>query len=274
MHARDAKGKRPWARALGLGAICALLPSPARAHFVLDAPASWSVTDPTTGLPEKLGPCGNEGPTVPAVDDAGAPIVTAFQEGGKITVTITEVVFHPGHYRIALSTNWADAGDTDQAGFPDDPVVTAGGTNSGTMVCPLSDDSVCGSVPIVQGTPVAVPGVGWILADDVFEHCDELTSPQTISLDLPPGVTCNECVLQVLEFMSDHGPNVPGGCFYHHCANISISTGSSGTTSQGAGTPPASGCACAVPPQRGFVGGLLAVFVAAAGWTRRRGRAC
>jgi MYXO-CTERM domain-containing protein len=281
MHARQAKGNRALARAFVLGVLCTLVPTPARAHFVLDAPASWAVLDPTLGVPEKLGPCGNEGPTVLAVDDAGAPIVTAFQEGGKITVTITEVVFHPGHYRISLSTTWADAGDMDQAGFPDDPVVTPGATNSGTMMCPLSIDSACGSVPIVQGTPVAVPGVGWILADDVFEHCDEFPeldggalSPQTITLDLPAGVTCKECVIQVLEFMSSHGPNVPGGCFYHHCANISISANSSGTTSQGAGTPPASGCSCSISPQRGFVGGLLAALVAAAGFARRRRRAC
>jgi hypothetical protein len=288
MHARHAKGNRPLAQAVVLGALCSLAPSPARAHFVLDAPASWSVVDPMLGLPEKLGPCGNEVTQVPgvddagqpiinqlapvpAVDDAGQPIVTAFEEGGKLTVTITEVVFHPGHYRISLSTNWADAGDTDQAGFPADPVVTAGATNSGTMVCPRSLDSACGSVPIVQRTPVAVPGVGWILADDVFEHCAELTSPQTITLDLPPGVTCTECVIQVLEFMSDHGPNVPGGCFYHHCANISISPSSPGTTSSGGGSAPASGCGCAVAPRRGLVGGLLAALVAV-GLSRRRRR--
>jgi hypothetical protein len=223
VRARHAKGKRSLAGALALGAICTLVPASASAHFVLQEPASWSVLDQNTGLPEKMGPCGNESNPVKTVNDAGQPVITAFQEGDTITVTIHEVVFHPGHYRISLSTEWATAGDTVQAGFPDEPVVTAGETNSGTMQCPNPASTPCGSVPIEQHTPVAVPGVGWILADDIFEHCDPFTSPQTIKVTLPPGVTCNECAIQVLEFMSDHGLNVPGGCFYHHCANISIS---------------------------------------------------
>lgn len=214
--------------AFAVGAALVLAASPASAHFDLMTPASWSVDDQTDGTPEKLGPCGNElennkAPML-ALDDAGLPIITAYQEGGMITVTIEEVVFHPGHYRISLSTDWADAGDTVQAGFPPDPVVTPGGTNSGTMVCPggAKLDNACGSVPITPQTPVALPGVGWVLADDVFEHCDPFTAPQTIKVALPAGVTCKECVLQVLEFMSDHGLNPQGGCFYHHCANLSI----------------------------------------------------
>ena len=31
----------------------------------------------------------------------------------------------------------------------------------------------------------------------------------------------------LIEFMSDHPLNNPGGCFYHHCADISISGGPS-----------------------------------------------
>jgi hypothetical protein len=231
--------------AAAIGAATALVAPAAQAHFVLEAPASWDVLDKTTGLPEKLGPCGNENNPVPTLDDAGRPIVTAFQEGGMITVTIDEVVFHPGHYRISLSTDWADAGDTVQAGFPDDPVVTAGETNSGTGECKDAIMSPCGSVPLVGNTPVEVPGVGWILADNVFEHCTEFTEPQTIQIPLPPGVTCTECAIQVLEFMSSHGLNNPGGCFYHHCANVTISggagTGGSGASTSGGSASGASG---------------------------------
>jgi hypothetical protein len=255
MNATQGRRRRSLATALVFGTTFALVPTSARAHFVLDAPASWAVLDQTSGLPEKLGPCGNEGPTTLTLNDAGLPIVTAFQEGDKITITITEVVFHPGHYRISLSTDWADAGDAVQAGFPDDPVVTPGDTNSGTMQCQPDVMSSCGSVPIVQQTPVEVRGVGWILADDVFEHCDAFTNPQTITVALPTGVTCKECVIQVLEFMSAHGLNVPGGCFYHHCANISIlgksvpvdaggsesGGGSSGTPSREASGPSSGG---------------------------------
>jgi hypothetical protein len=207
-----------------------LSPTPAGAHFVLDGPPSWSVVNTADGRPEKLGPCGNEGTPVAAKDDAGRPLVTTFQEGQMITVTVTEVVFHPGHYRIALSLDWADAGDTLQSGFPADPLVTAGMSNSGTMLCPgIGAMMPCGSVPVVAQTPVSLSSVqAWILADNVFEHCKPLSGPQSIKVALPPGVTCKECVLQVLEFMSDHGLNVPGGCFYHHCANISIQAGGTG----------------------------------------------
>jgi MYXO-CTERM domain-containing protein len=206
--------------ALCFGTAILLSPTVARAHFVLEAPASWSVENTTNGTPEKLGPCGNEGNPM-AAKDAGQPVVTAFQEGQMITVTINEVITHPGHYRIALSLNWADAGDTVQAGFPADPTVSRAPTNSGKMVCPGAVQSVCGSVPIVAQTP-SQTAEGWILADDVFEHCSAFAGPQTVQVALPPGVTCKECVLQVLEFMSDHGLNPQGGCFYHHCANISI----------------------------------------------------
>ncbi len=229
--------------AFAVGAALVLVATPASAHFDLMSPASWSVDNLSDGTPEKLGPCGNEGKPVLAKDDAGQPIVTAVQEGGMITVSIMEVVFHPGHYRISLSTAWADAGDTLQSGFPADPLVTIGATNSGTMVCPGGADlkNPCGSVPVEQGPfPVAVPGVGWVLADDVFEHCTQFTDVQTIKVALPPGVSCNECALQVLEFMSDHGLNNPGGCFYHHCANLSIS-GQSVPVEAGGGSGASSG---------------------------------
>jgi Lytic polysaccharide mono-oxygenase, cellulose-degrading len=229
-----------------MGAALVLVAPAAQAHFDLLTPASWSVDNQNTGAPEKLGPCGNEGTPVLARDDAGQPIVTVVQEGATLTVTIDEVVPHPGHYRISLSTDWADAGDTLQSGFPADPMVSVGKTNSGTMVCAPGLMSNCGSVPIVAQTPVQVPGVGWILADNVFEHCAAFTKPQTTQITLPPGVTCKECVIQVLEFMSDHGLNTPGGCFYHHCANVSISgdagsAGMSGGTASGASSGAASG---------------------------------
>jgi hypothetical protein len=188
-----------------------LLPKPAQAHFILQAPDSWMSED-SAGAPEKAGPCGNEGGGTPTNK------VTAYQEGQKITVTIDEVVFHPGHYRIALSMKGAADGDKVQADFPDDPMVTAGPPfNSGTMVCEAGGGmQACGSVPI-QNPPVFP-----VLADDVFEHCQAFTTPQSITITLPAGVTCEKCTLQVLEFMSEHGLNQPGGCFYHHCADVSI----------------------------------------------------
>ena len=47
--------------ALGLGAAAALVASPARAHFILQAPASWAEQGPL-GDPQKSGPCGQDDP--------------------------------------------------------------------------------------------------------------------------------------------------------------------------------------------------------------------
>ncbi len=245
-----------------LGAIGALAPRSADAHYVLQEPASYDAIDPGSGLPEKLGPCGNEAPQT--LTNA----VTALQEGQSITITINEVVFHPGHYRVAL----AMTPDHMQASFPDDPVPTPGLTNSGTMLCPDGDMSACGSVPIED------PPVFPVLADNLFEHCmpfvDPVSgNPQPVSttIKLPAGVTCNKCTLQVLEFMSDHGPNVPGGCFYHHCADVSIgvqAVDGGAPNGPGASGGKASSGGCSTSPLPGsdrLFGTALAAIAAAVG---------
>jgi hypothetical protein len=181
-------------------AITTLAPKVASAHFILKAPASWMSQD-SAGAPEKLGPCGDEGGGTPT------GIVTAFQSGQSITVTIDEVVFHPGHYRVALAVN-------DRSELPAEPPVTA------TPATP------CGSVPIES------PPVFPVLADDLFDHTTPFTTPQSAQITLPSNVTCTHCTLQVIEFMSDHPLNNPGGCFYHHCADISIGV-DAGTTGSG-----------------------------------------
>ncbi len=147
------------------------------------------------GDPQKAPPCGDEGDAVATGE------VTAYQGGDTITITIEETIPHPGHYRIAL---------VDDSGvFPEEPPVTPG-------------DTPCGSAPI-DPAPVFP-----ILADGVWEHTEMLVGPQSIDITLPNDVTCNNCTLQVIEFMSNHGLNNPGGCYYHHCATISL-TPSAGT---------------------------------------------
>lgn len=166
-----------------------LVPGSADAHFVLDEPASWRTQD-ALGNPQKLGPCGDDGTAAPTGD------ITAFQTGQTITITIHETIFHPGHYRVALAVN-------DRSELPAEPPVTAGSTP-------------CGSVPIMD------PPVFPVLADGALLHTAPFSGPQSFDVTLPAGVTCTHCTLQIIEFMSNHGLNVPGGCFYHHCADISI----------------------------------------------------
>jgi MYXO-CTERM domain-containing protein len=169
--------------------------------------------------------------------------VTAFARGATITVTIDEKIFHPGHYRIALAVG-------DRSELPAEPVVTPASTP-------------CGSVD-VQDPPVFP-----VLADGIFEHTDAFSAPQTFQVTLPADVTCTKCTLQVIEFMSDHPLNDPGGCFYHHCADISI--GAAAMPDAGGGTggqspsegPSSGGCGCSMPgsstPAFAGLGSLLAL---------------
>jgi hypothetical protein len=62
-----------------------------------------------------------------------------------------------------------------------------------------------------------------------LKHTAPFTSAQSFEVTLPSNVTCTKCTLQIVEFMSDHGLNNPGGCFYHHCADISIQSSSTST---------------------------------------------
>jgi hypothetical protein len=122
-------------------------------------------------------------------------VVTAFAPGEAITITLDEPIFHPGHYRVALSVN-------DRSELPPPPPVTAG-------------ETPCGSVPIMD------PAVFPVLADGMLQHTEPFSGTQSFQVTLPSDVTCTHCTLQVLEFMSDHA----APCFYHHCADISIGAG-------------------------------------------------
>ncbi|MBC8067578.1 MAG: hypothetical protein IAG13_04520, partial [Deltaproteobacteria bacterium] len=179
---------------LALAALCAGLlgPATAQAHFVLTSPPAAHEQD-GLGDPQKAPPCGDNGASV------ATGIVTAFQGGDTVTITIDETIYHPGHYRVALAIN-------DPSELPPEPVVTPG-------------DTPCGTTEIMD------PAVFPVLADGVWPHTDGFGEPQTIDIVLPDDISCTNCTLQVIQFMSDHGLNTPGGCFYHHCAMISIEPG-------------------------------------------------
>lgn len=218
--------KTPWqnravaaAMTLLAGALC---PSLAQAHFILNEPASSSAQN-GLGDPQKAPPCGLDTAT------PGTPTgkVTTYRAGQSITLSITETIYHPGHYRVAIAQN--------PAGLPAEPPVTKGTTD-------------CGSAPINANPTLPV------LADGVFLHNKSFgTTPQTMQIQLPAGFTCSNCTLQVIEFMSEHGLNNPGGCYYHHCATVNIVADTDGgVTSPDAGTAdmstPPSDLAAGNPP--------------------------
>ncbi len=216
--------------------------TPAYAHFVLTKPTNWANQD-ADGLPEKTAPCGNEG--TPVATNA----VTEYKVGDAVTIQIDERIFHPGHYFVSLAA--------DQASLPKDPIVTPVGTDQ------------CGSLAVVAN-PV-LP----LLADGLLVHTSPFTAPQTTQVTLPAGMTCDHCVLQVVEFMSNHS----APCFYHHCANIKITT-----TGADAGIPDPTGDAGLVDPGAPGAGGgccdthghgssaWLGLVVGMLALRRRRGR--
>lgn len=187
MHARCLR----WVGLSAAGALC-LTPAVSEAHFVLQSPASMYEQAPN-GDPQKAPPCGDNGGAVLTGDS------TTFQAGDTVTITIDEAIYHPGHYRIALSETGPD-------GLPEPAPVTPG-------------DTPCGSAPIMD------PPVYPVLADGVFEHDAPFSEAQTIDITLPDDVSCENCTLQVIQFMSNHALNNPGGCYYHHCAEITIQEG-------------------------------------------------
>src|SRR5205085_8830076 len=129
-------------------------------------------------------------------DDAGFVLtsqVTMIQTGSTIPINISQTIFHPGHFRVALAA--------DMASLPADPPVTPGGGDP------------CAST-VIDPNPT-LP----LLADNLLPHTTSLQGPQTMNVALPAGMQCTNCVLQVIEFMSSHG----APCFYHHCATVTIS---------------------------------------------------
>ncbi len=244
---RKSFSRRPTAAVL-VAALFLLTPAASHAHFRLDEPACYSIQD-SFGGPQKSAPCGQADPGQP-LRSTGA--VTAYVQGQMITISINEMIFHPGHYRISIAQ--------DIASLPPDPVVRTGTT-------------ACGSTDIEPNPTLP------LIADGVFLHTRAFTGPQTIEIPLPPDFTCTNCILQVTEFMSNHALNNPGGCFYHHCATITVAApedagampndsaamGDSGADAGDASTTrmPPRGCGCGIPQPRASGRGLAALALLA-----------
>jgi len=174
--------------ALFVSAIAAILcvPMASHSHFVLVSPTPTLVLD-SVGSPLVDPPCGDNGIAVPT----GA--VTSFAPNETIEVVLSETIFHPGHYRVAIALD-------DPADLPQDPVVTPG------------EGDICASAAIQD------PPVFPVLADGALVHDTQLAGPQSIFVTLPD-VSCERCTLQVIEFQRFRSA-LP--CFHYHCAEIRI----------------------------------------------------
>jgi hypothetical protein len=238
-------------------ALATLLAPPAHAHFKLNAPPAYSQQN-GLGDPQKSAPCGQADPGNPVVPTNAVTTVVA---GTTLQVKLSETIFHPGHYRVTIAK--------DLASLPADPPVVKGSTD-------------CGSTEIVASPTLP------ILVDGALVHDKALSGEQTIDVPIPADMTCENCTLQVVQFMSNHGLNNPGGCFYHHCATVNVVA--AGTPDAGPSTQPSvdagdgepvegegegEGCACRVGPGRqAGTGGLVAggALVALVAGLRRRRR--
>jgi hypothetical protein len=184
---------RNWVKSLPLAVIGAAAAPAVHAHFKLLEPASWIVED-DKGDPQKVAPCGGTSA------DPGTPTkaVTNVTGGQKLKLVIEETVYHPGHYRVALSRK--------RNLLPADPVVTTKDTERG----PRSDSAVI----------VANPQPPLIL-DGLWPHREKPTTNWQTEITVP-NITCEGCQLQVIQFMAEHPGTREGGFSYHHCAVLNI----------------------------------------------------
>jgi hypothetical protein len=203
-------GKRAIAPALAVGALGVLAPRIALA-FQLVAPAPWVVED-QNGDPQTIGPCGAD--LSVCYTPSGA--VTTFTAGQEITVNWVETVPSDGWFRIALSTH-----NRTDLSSPAVSVNGAGLSIDADIAPPTDPDAAPLGI-----TTLALP----VLADGLFPHvaADIPGVPYRYSwnLVLPPGVLCDKCTLQVIQFLSNHSDNLadknPDGYYAHHCADITI----------------------------------------------------
>jgi hypothetical protein len=174
-------------------AVLFVIAAPLHAHFKLLEPASWLVED-DRGDPQKLGPCGG------TFADAGTPsgLVTEVVGGSMLKIAVAETIYHPGHYRIALARS-RDA-------LPADPEVTMKETERG----PRSESAVIETDP---EPPVIVDGL--------WPHSERDDYTWETELEIP-NLDCEDCVLQIIQFMAEHPGVREGGFSYHHCADLDI----------------------------------------------------
>jgi hypothetical protein len=191
---------------LAVGAFAILTSSRAEAHFKLTAPASWLSQD-SVGGPQKTGPCAAT-PNTALGDPVGTPtkVVTAFQSGQTVSVSVAVTVGHPGWFRIAL---------------------VEGPSSSQTLSTLADPQAQAGTncTPAITKNPVWSPTQA-ILADGLpagSTASTQQTGNQTFQVTIPKSATCTSakpCTLQVIMVMTDHPAS---DCYYHHCADISTS---------------------------------------------------
>jgi hypothetical protein len=176
--------------------------STAQAHFGLVTPPQVVAQTDQSGKGSP--PCG------PDTGMAATP--TPVQGGHPLTIKVIESVGHFGFYRVALALN-------SRSELPVDNVVY----DAQGKVLPPNGMPMGTSARADVENPAVFP----VLADNLFKHTTATNNTTYMGDVMIPNVTCDRCILQVIEFMYPHGfntsvPGPGGGYFYHHCAELKI----------------------------------------------------
>jgi len=197
----------------------------AAAHLALRSPEPRLAGD-ATSFELKTGPCGQQ-------SNGRTATVNMFAPGATITVEWEEFVSHPSYYRIAFDVD----GDDDFPVRADMNNLFPGVTNAQEVMA--MDD----------------PEAAEPLSDVILKYVYETDSPgpmfsTTVTL---PAVECDNCTLQVVQFMYDKQNAGGDDEYYFQCADITLSGepvgtggaggtgGSGGMSSGGSGGTVASG---------------------------------
>jgi hypothetical protein len=179
-------------------AVAAALSAPAvaSAHFILHSPASH-LTENRLGDPQKAFPCGEND----AIKGTATNTVSEVMGGELMHLKVQETIYHPGFYRVALAVN-------DLKELPKDPE-------------PVTRDGPRG--PISVSAKYDLKAKAPILSDGLFVHNTKVDAGAFSEAEIKiPNINCKGCVIQVVQFMAEHGLNTPGDFTYHHCAVVNI----------------------------------------------------
>ncbi len=151
---------------------------------------------------QKVGPCGQ------STNGRTADRVTTYDPGETITIRLNEEINHASYYRVSLNPN----GDT----FPTRAAAPVGETLEAALAAEQALDQPGDADGRLLG----------VFADNGTANNNEASFQVTLPVDLE----CQNCTLQVIQFMYDR-PNP----YYFQCADLVIGEGDTGGESPDAG---------------------------------------
>jgi hypothetical protein len=192
--------RRPFA-SVGLLGLALTVASTASAHLTLTA------IDDTMPVARQEGEAGgNQLKNAPCgqTTDGRTATVTALTAGAQVTIHWEEYIDHPGFFRIAFDPDGSDS-------FP----VIANMDDVTPNQCGV-DTCMSGAMAVTAGNPVG---------DSVLAYVADGETSATITV---PNMNCENCTLQVIQFMTDKLGDNNDNEIYYQCADITITGGAAG----------------------------------------------